>query len=216
MRGALRLVFLGLAGCCLSVTGISEDGGGTTGGASTGGASTGGGSAGACVGSAPINHRPSDAQCQGPAPAGNFSCSGNCPTGPLFTCNGDAECDAGLNGRCVEGCCIASSRCTYDQCTFDTDCPAGETCACHGSTYLPPSDSTCVAGDCRVDADCGAGCGCSPSQQAGCWGCLSYHCHTPRDLCVDDDDCGPENQGQFCVYSSDAGYWECVVIQAPL
>jgi hypothetical protein len=215
MRRVMTLALLGLAGCCLSTVDGSTDG--TAGGGGTSG--TSGRTAGSC-GLAPTNHRPSDAQCQTMAAPGNYTCSGDCPppgSGQRFECNGDAECDAGLEGRCVEGCCVASSSCTYDQCTFDRDCPADQTCACHGSPYLAPADNTCVPGDCRVDADCRSGCACSPSQRPGCWGCVSYHCHTPQDRCVNDADCQAQFPGDgFCVYASDAGHWECAGILAPL
>ena len=208
MRTAAILLLLGFPGCCLSI--VSGSTNGTAGG-------SGGGTAGSCAGVAPTNHRQSDAQCQTTAPPGNACPTGGCTdTSSFFACNGDAQCDAGLEGRCVEYCCFASSSCTYDQCRFDSDCPANQTCACHDSPYLAPSDNTCLSGNCRIDADCGSGCDCSPSQQAGCWGCLSYHCHTPQDLCVNDSDCQAQFPGEgFCVYASDAGHWECTSIQVP-
>ena len=206
MLKAVTVILLGLAGCCLSITGELDAG-------------RSAGTAGVCGGPAPANHRSSAAQCQAMAPRGTTPCSGDCPTtgsGQTFACNDDAECDAGVGGRCTEACCFANSACTYDQCTFDSDCPADQTCACHGSTYLSPWGSTCVPSDCRVDADCGSGCDCSPSQQAGCLGCLSYHCHTPQDLCLNDSDCQPPpGEAGFCVYASDAGLWECTQIQLP-
>jgi hypothetical protein len=223
MRTAMTLLLLGFAGCCLSV-GIETGGGKTagtaagTGGSGTSGGTVGGGSsggtAGVCSGVAPTNHRSSDAQCQTTAAPGNGGCPDFCGPGTLFSCNGDAQCDAGLEGRCVEYCCIANSTCTYDQCTFDSDCPANQTCACHGSPYLAPSDNTCVPGNCRVDADCESGCDCSPSES--CFSCLAYYCHTPNDLCVNDSDCQAQDLGvPSCAYSTDAGHWECTSFPVP-
>ena len=95
----------------------------------------------------------------------------------------------------------------------DTDCKAGNTCACHGSPYLGGQGNGCVPGNCRVDADCGAGEYCSPSYDpSSCGGLAGYYCHTAQDVCLDDSDCssGP-NGPQVCIYSTTSSHWECHV-----
>ncbi len=94
----------------------------------------------------------------------------------------------------------------------DTDCPTGETCACHGSPYTFGEGNTCLASNCRVDSDCGSGGYCSPAYNTGsCGSLLGYFCHTPKDQCVDDSDCGIDGGGglQVCTYASSVGIWQC-------
>jgi hypothetical protein len=91
----------------------------------------------------------------------------------------------------------------------DTDCSAGEVCACHGSAFLTGGNA-CIAGNCRVDSDCGPGSFCSPSMSPNCGGLLGYFCHTPQDQCVNDIDCtgyGP----QVCTYSTSSASWQCAM-----
>lgn len=164
--------------------------------------------------SVPDQHRPNNLQCTEPAPQGNISCSGDCPTGSNFECTSDSDCAAtGLNGRCVNGGGPAGSYCTHDSCTVDTDCPSGETCACHGSPYTDRAGSACVPGNCRVDADCPPGGNCSPSAASTCRNatdvCLGYYCHTPKDLCINDSDCASHQFPSACIYSTSTGYWAC-------
>src|SRR3569832_290278 len=168
--------------------------------------------------SAPVNHRPDNAQCTEPADPGNISCSSNCPTGAEYECTRDSDCAAtGTNGRCVNGGCPAGSHCTHDSCTADTDNPDHETCACHGSPYTYRAGNTCVPGNCRVDADCGTGLYCSPSAASTCGSalCLGYYCHTPQDLCIKDSDCASQPLSA-CVYSTSVGYWLCAPYGPPL
>ncbi|MEI8259396.1 MAG: hypothetical protein WCJ30_27325, partial [Deltaproteobacteria bacterium] len=100
-------------------------------------------------------------------------------------------------------------RCSYDTCAHDTDCAAGETCACHGTEYVTGGNS-CMPGNCRVDGDCGAGGYCSPSQTTtGCGGLGGYYCHTATDTCVDDGDCTGSGI-QMCAYVTANHRWECV------
>jgi Cys-rich repeat protein len=90
----------------------------------------------------------------------------------------------------------------------DTDCPTGQTCACHGAAYSSGAGNTCIQGNCRVDSDCGSGGYCSPAENSmSCGGVLGYYCHTAADLCVNDSDCGSDLQ--VCTYSTTAGHWEC-------
>jgi Cys-rich repeat protein len=91
----------------------------------------------------------------------------------------------------------------------DTDCAAGQACACHGSAYTS-TGNTCLAGDCRVDSDCGAGGYCSPAYNtASCGGLLGYFCHTAKDQCIDDSDCSTSSGLQVCTYSKTSGTWQC-------
>ena len=161
----------------------SSSGSGSSSGASSSSSSGGG--------RVPVNHRPSDAQCQTMPAAGD--CSGSLPDSSP-ACVTDSQCTSGKNGRCVEGGggIAHDCSCTYDACTHDADCGAGETCACHGSTYTGDSGNRCVTGDCRVDSDCGAGGYCSPSSTLAMCGGFSvagYYCHTAADTCTDDADC---------------------------
>jgi hypothetical protein len=161
------------------------------------------------AGRVPVNHRPSDAQCATTPPPGD--CAGPYPDAG---CASDGVCtEAGTNGRCINpgGGPAAPCFCTYDKCSGDTDCPSGQTCACHGAPYTDSAGNACVKGNCRVDADCGAGGYCSPSSDTSICGdsLAGYYCHTAADLCVDDSDC-PESSG--CVYSTTDSRWECLVV----
>jgi len=161
----------------------------------------------------PVNHRPDDSQCAQPRQAQGCGFTGG-------TCSTDADCtsDAGTNGRCVEPS-INVCTCSYDTCATDGDCPTGQTCACHGSTYLGDFGSTCVPGNCRVDADCGANGYCSPSAATTCGNTVlaGYYCHTAMDRCTNDPECpmlqNPNDpndlQAQTCGYSTAMGFWQC-------
>ena len=173
----------------------------------------------------PANHRASDAQCMQIAAAGSCSCPdpGNCPSAG-WECISDSGCgDAGMNGRCIPRGGPAGCFCTYDSCAGDTDCPNGQTCACHGSPYTFSAGNACVPGNCRVDADCGTGGYCSPSparpcgeggSSGYCQG-VGYYCHTPKDRCIDDADCAGST-GTGCVYSASNRSWECIMYAVPL
>lgn len=169
------------------------------------------------AGRVPVNHRPSDAQCSTPAPPGD--CAGPYPDGG--GCASDTNCaEAGTNGRCINpgGGPAAPCFCTYDRCLGDTDCPSGQTCACHGAPYTDSVGNTCVQGNCRVDADCGAGGYCSPSSNTGICGdsLAGYYCHSAADLCIDDSDCPESSNGTVgepgCVYSTTDSRWECIIV----
>jgi hypothetical protein len=168
-------------------------------------------------GRVPVNHRPNDNQCLGPAPAGNCAGGGGM-LGGNFKCLHDGDCAAGTNGRCGNPGGPAGCYCSYDTCTQDADCPTGQTCACHASPYND-FGNTCVPGNCRVDSDCGASGYCSPTAPAGGWcgDVAGYYCHTPNDLCLDDSDCFGADAGttagtKFCEYSTTNRRWECQIV----
>jgi hypothetical protein len=86
----------------------------------------------------------------------------------------------------------------------------GQTCACHGSPYTNGQGNHCVTGNCRVDGDCGAGGWCSPSYSTnGCGSIGGYHCHTTRDLCINDTECPKSGGPATCSYDTTLGYWQC-------
>jgi hypothetical protein len=192
-----------LVACGGIAQGVS-DGGGDDGGSNSG--STSGGSSGGTI---PVNHRPNDLPCIAAPPASNCMSSGN----PADMCSSDAQC-TGANGRCFafNGGSVGYCMCTYDACGNDSDCPAGNTCACHGSAYTGGAGNTCKASDCRVDADCGPGGFCSASVDlttcngAGVGG---YYCHTPSDVCINDSDCPGTDGVPACAYSTATGRWQC-------
>ena len=198
-------------GSSSSSGGSSSGGSSSSSGASSSssGSSSGGSSSGPDGGRVPLNHRTDDSACSQPAAPGD--CSIGEGDGE---CAADNACTAGTDGRCVQnnGGAIFCT-CTYDTCTHDADCAAGQTCACHGSTYTYGDGNTCIAGNCRVDADCGAGNYCSPADNVNsCGSLLGYFCHTPQDTCIDDSDCTNSSSGpQVCTYSSTAGHWQCKV-----
>jgi hypothetical protein len=184
---------------------------GSSAGASASGTAQAGSSGGSVAesdaGRVPVNHRPSDAQCSTSAAPGG--CAGPFPDPDDAGCASDNHCtEAGTNGRCINqgGGPAAPCFCTFDKCLVDTDCPNGQTCACHGAPYTDGHGNTCVPGNCRVDADCGAEGYCSPSSLTACGNSLAgYYCHTAADLCIDDSDCS----GEGCVYSTTNSRWEC-------
>jgi len=188
----------------------SGSGSGSSSGASSSGSGSGSSSGSSSGGTAPVNHRPDDSQCLGPAPMGtcNFGGSG----GPGM-CSSDSQCaDAGPNGRCIEsnGGAVYCS-CTVDTCADDSGCGKDEVCACHGSPYTGGAGNHCVPGNCRVDADCGSVGWCSPSYSTnGCGDIGGYYCHTPQDQCVNDSDCPTMNGPMNCSYDSGLRYWRCV------
>jgi hypothetical protein len=160
------------------------------------------------AGRVPVNHRPSDAQCS------TAAAPGDCVAPfPDAGCAGDNDCtEADTNGRCINqgGGPAAPCFCTFDECLVDTDCPGGQTCACHGAPYTDGRGNTCVTGNCRVDADCGAEGYCSPSSLTAICGdsLAGYYCHTAADLCIDDSDCSSGG----CLYSTTDSRWECAVV----
>jgi hypothetical protein len=153
----------------------------------------------------PTYHRPNDSQCGTTAP------KGNCMVG--LGCMNDGQCtDGGPSGRCIQnngG--AAECVCSYDTCLHDTDCPTGQLCVCHGSGYSDGYGNTCMPGNCRVDSDCGADGYCSPSHgTSGCGEVTGYYCHTSRDTCTNDNECGSMGSFDVCAWSESDKRWECL------
>lgn len=171
---------------------------------------------GACGGQTasrePKQHRSKPVTCDStrdPTPPSGF------PVDPsVSTCATDSDCTDGKNGRCTPMRGLAS--CTYDECFTDADCAnrvatntdqrsGSAVCSC-GMGY---GNNTCLEpGNCLTDADCGGGY-CSPSfgTCGNYLGVTTYYCHTSRDRCVDDADCG--SMGAYCAYSPMEGLWSC-------
>jgi len=118
----------------------------------------------------------------------------------------DAECDAGINGRCgVNGGGALINVCSYDECFSDPDCTTGAPCACRSVSNA----NTCLTdSDCRVDADCGDGgyCSLSPASSLSC--AMSYHCHTANDQCLNDFDCSDAGTA-LCAFDPGNLNWAC-------
>jgi hypothetical protein len=215
MNRSLRLGTCSHVACVFWLAATTGCGGGDSGGPAA--------NDGSMLGRVPANHRASDIQCAQPAPAGTCSCNGNCPSATYsseWQCTSDRDCaDGGTNGRCTNNLGPAGCWCSYDTCIADSDCPSGQTCACHGAAYTFGSGNGCVPGNCRVDADCGMYGYCSPTPALPCsmvgWPfCqgVGYYCHTSEDQCIDDGDCG----GPGCLYDPSVGYWKCHSYAMPL
>jgi len=156
---------------------------------------------------APV-HRPKAVAC-------SASPGGTAPAkldGGQVSCSNDADCsDAGARfSWCTASICYVDG---LDNCLSDTDCPAGQACACTtrygGFNYCTPSN-------CRTDSDCGPGGLCSPSYNAGCSSALGgYFCRTAADTCETDSDCKgdggplPSFYSQQCGYEPSVGHWVC-------
>jgi hypothetical protein len=167
---------------------------------------------GGMTGRVPANHRPAAVACPMDRPVGT------CP-GPDAgygaagrECNYDNECnDGGQNGRCehiydptfTAG--LNTCNCSYDSCFSDADCHEGGPCGCRVGQSIA---NGCWAGNCRVDADCGPGgyCSLSPGDCLGAF--YGYYCHTRKDACVNDVDCGINPNGT-CRYNSTISAWSC-------
>lgn len=152
------------------------------------------------------NHRVVPAACPTDRPPSQ-------PSGIPGACATDAECTQGKNGRCVSVV-VAPPACTYDACVNDADCGGAGVCQCRSAPE--GGANLCRQGNCRTDGDCGVtGKGfCSPSAvlvDASCRegiaaGSYGYFCHTPKDACVDDKDCGEQ---QACVFDVTKSAWAC-------
>lgn len=171
--------------------------------------------------------------------------TGSSPEG----CKSDAECTQGRDGRCVrawgEGAEVDApatdarranlfagpppppprSKCVYDECTKDKDCPNGSRCAC--GSGKGKDRNQCIRTDaCLVDGDCGEGklchCGqnaapnaCQPGNcrsDADCgngFTCETY-CHSAKDACRESSDCkAPEHMIPICMYLEQTRAWGC-------
>lgn len=164
------------------------------------------------VGRVPRQHRATRTACTSARPASNCDLG---MSGAPSTCRADGECTTGTNGRCVgnphDGC-----RCSYDTCVDDTGCTTGGPCACRHATRGAAGANVCLPGNCQVDADCRSGGYCSPTYgSCGDYsGVVGYRCHTPRDECVDDEDCvggdaGFLGQRPYCMFAQEVGHWRC-------
>jgi hypothetical protein len=69
-----------------------------------------------------------------------------------------------------------------------------------------------MSGNCRVDSDCAGGY-CSPSPGL-CGTATGYYCHTAKDTCVNDSDCGKPSTSfeNLCAWSAADGRWECTMM----
>jgi hypothetical protein len=194
----------------------SGSSGGTGGSASTGTTGSGGStstagstsatSTGSAMAKVPQNHRAMASPCTAartPANAGNAQGS----------CQMDADCTKGMNGRCVAFLGQAS-HCSYDDCAVDKDCGSASVCDCRNLANFDAN--TCFHGTCVVDADC-AGSYCSPSavgigpdcSTGIALGSFGFFCHTPADECVDDTDCSSMADDKACIFEVDKMHWAC-------
>jgi hypothetical protein len=130
-------------------------------------------------------------------------------------CGQDADCTAGLDGRCVitTG---TTCACRYDACLTDDDCAAGTDCSCdaqRGGAGASGNPTVCVPSNCRTDADCGTRY-CSPSIGRACGGVDGWYCHTADDECTTDADCpaGTAPDRGVCVYSHELAHWSCSTV----
>jgi len=195
---------------------------GTDSGTSGAGSSSGSNSSvvagldGSTVGGAkvPLYHRATHATCpsqRGPGAPGPPSCATPPPPSSVC-CTSDSDCDGGSNGRCLNGG-RAGTRCTYDECFSDSNCPSGTPCICRTSSADNASNACVTGSRCVIDSDCGPSSYCSPSpapSQYGCQGPGPYFCHTASDACIDDADCFVDGGGGFfCAYDPQAHRWGC-------
>jgi hypothetical protein len=145
-----------------------------------------------------------------------------CPAtgaGQPLACTTSSDCeldDAGLlyQGGCREG------VCHLDQCLTDDDCSPGTACSCLGD-YGGNGwyKNWCLTADCRADGDCGDGGVCSPSFAHGPCSEVTqgFFCHTPRDTCTTDADCGGNPEVMSCQFVEmpvdqggiQSGHWAC-------
>jgi hypothetical protein len=140
------------------------------------------------------------------------------PTAPdggmtFGTCQSDAQCTMGTNGRCTVTQNHGALACTYDACTVDSDCGATAVCACREASGSYGGANVCITGNCRVDSDCGASAYCSPSYDNTCGpydGVRGYYCHTADDACIDDSDCVRDGSPfGYCTYHAEVAHWAC-------
>jgi hypothetical protein len=99
-------------------------------------------------------------------------------------CSSDADCKAGVHGRCVQPH-IGTCGCVYDACGSDADCPAGKACACNSAQF----GNACVPASCHIDADCGLAGFCGPVVFACADEINEYRCYTAAEQCLADSDC---------------------------
>jgi hypothetical protein len=146
--------------------------------------------------------RPVAIQCSPCRPAGpGGGVGGECVT--------DADCTAGVNGRCTFG--RIGPFCDYDLCFADGDCATNEVCLCDGSRSGTGGGNVCIPAECHVDADCEDGFACSPT--LGSCGhytnFVAYRCHRATDACTTDADCAGGTFPGYCAFDEAAGHWLC-------
>jgi len=136
------------------------------------------------------------------------TCSPGRPPGAMGSAGGacvtDADCTAGINGRCGFG--RIGAFCSYDTCFSDADCADGEACLCDGSNFDGGGNS-CVPAACRTNNDCAPGFACSPTfGSCGHYtGFVAFECHTAADECTVDADCG----AGYCAFDATLAHWVC-------
>ena len=128
-------------------------------------------------------------------------CRSSAPPPPFpGACSSDADCVAGVHGRCVHSH-VGPCSCIYDACGSDEDCPVGQACACNSVWF----GNVCVSASCHVDADCGSGGFCGPVVYACAAEINEYRCYTAADTCLSDSDCP---SGAHCAAFSGEP-WKC-------
>ena len=187
---------------------------GLAGAAALGGATVGGagnGSGGAVAMREPAKHRALAESCGPRSTAGPSPGQGDAAPLPL-TCVVDTDCVGGPNGRCLSG--RIGRYCSYDTCFEDRDCGSRSVCMCGASTGA--SNRCLTESACQVDADC-PNSWCSPTfGSCGNYsGVIGYACHTPKDECVDDTDCGANSNGSgaYCMHEPMLAHWICSTAQ---
>jgi hypothetical protein len=180
----------------------------------------------------PANHRATGSACPQARGAGLSDIPGCTQVGSPAGCGctRDSDCPNGTNGRCLSAAGPAGSLyCSYDECSSDSDCSGNAPCGCRVSSASTAANTCATESNCRVDADCGPGGFCSPSQVNSICQCESasycppgeqpgvscpgncghgYFCHTPKDSCLDDSDCGTGT----CSFDMTSQAWLCVSI----
>ena len=143
-------------------------------------------------------------------PACNIHCS-------YDECSSDSDCPANTPCACRPSISdTAPNSCaTESNCRIDADCGPGGFCSpsllnnfcqCISASFCAPNESGCSEtgpdGVTRqVPCLCGGQCG------------HGYFCHTPKDGCLDDNDCA---SGSTCNFDSTSQAWLCTACSPPL
>lgn len=168
----------------------------------------GGDTSDASTATTPLVHRSQAVPCTAVRPPST-------PSGLPGACMNDADCTMGMNGRCVVvG--FTMTKCSYDECAMDGDCGAASVCECRQSTN--DGANTCQRGNCKMDADCPSGF-CSPSALSLTFNCrmnvstgsFGYFCHSSKDECGNDSDCGATPTSR-CIFNPDQARFTCTTI----
>jgi hypothetical protein len=227
MRTALFgfLSMMSIVACTGGIEPVPAQGDANNGGTSTspsGGSKTSGGGAGgdetsttntttSPKTSVPTTARSSSAACTGTRPAGQEA-----DPRAEDTCTSDAECTAGIDGRCSFF--NAHRECTYHACQSDSDCGSGtEVCGC--GLGIDKRNVCLSLSKCRTNDDCSGGQYCALSVLPGIpvgdgaatfygqtWG---YFCTTGGDACRSGDDCAAQQHDHSCVYYTTQSKWAC-------